>query len=109
LAKIRIKIRKNDTIKVIAGKERGKTGKIIRIFPARNKALVEKLNLVKRHTKPTAKAPQGGVIEKEAPIDLSNLILFCERCNKPTRPKRKQLEDGKKVRICRKCGEMIGE
>ena len=109
MAELKTRIRKNDTVKVIAGKERGKTGKVIRIFPARQRALVEKLNLVKRHTKPTTKAPEGGIIEKEASINLSNLMLFCERCNKAIRPKQKRLEDGKGVRICRKCGEMIGE
>lgn len=101
------RIRKGDTVKVISGRERGKTGKVIRIFPDKNKALVEQINIVKRHTRPSQKAPQGGIIEKEAPVALSNLMPVCGRCRKATRYKVKKIENDKRVRVCKHCGEII--
>ena len=103
----RSKIRKNDTVMVIAGKERGKTGKVLRIIGEKNRIVIERLNLVKRHKKSTGMQNPGGVIEKEASIDLSNVMIMCERCNAPARIGRKRLEDGTNVRICRRCGEAI--
>ncbi|MBI2340904.1 MAG: 50S ribosomal protein L24 [Deltaproteobacteria bacterium] len=92
---------------VIAGKEKGKTGKILKILVDRDRALVEKVNLVKRHAKPTKANQQGGIMEKEASLHLSNLMFYCPKCAKPARLGVKFLKDGKKVRICRKCGEVL--
>jgi large subunit ribosomal protein L24 len=92
---------------VIAGRERGKTGKVIRVLPERHRATVERLNIVKRHTK--ARGPQTpyGVVEKEAPIHLSNLMVMCDKCNAPVRMGKLRLEDGRSVRVCRRCKEQI--
>ncbi len=101
------RIRKNDTVMVIAGRERGKTGKVLRVLPKENRAVVERLNLVKRHSRPRGPRAPGGIIEKEAPIALSNLMPLCERCNAPARVGSRQLEDGRKVRVCRRCGGVL--
>jgi len=101
------KVKKSDLVMVIAGKEKGKTGRILRILAKKDRAIVEKINFIKRHQRPTGQQRQGGIIEREAPLDLSNLKLICESCNKPIRVGKKALEDGKKARYCRKCGEMI--
>ena len=103
----RLNLKKGDMIKIIAGKEKGKQGKILQVFSRNERVLVEKLNLIKKHQKPTQMNKQGGVIEKEAPIHISNVILICQHCNKITRPKIKFLENDKKLRICKKCGEGI--
>lgn len=99
-------LRKNDLVMVIAGKEKGKTGKILKMITDQEKALVEKLNLVKKNQKPTQQNPRGGVIEKEAGIHLSNLMLFCSSCSKPVRISRK-IVDGNKVRVCKKCDSVF--
>ena len=98
-------LKKNDTVMVMVGKDRGKTGKILKILKERDRALVEKLNLVKRHQKPSAKFRQGGIIEKEASIHLSNLLFYCPKCLKPVRLGVKAGAEGKKVRVCKKCQE----
>jgi len=103
------KIKKNDIVTVIAGNDKGKSGKVLKVFPAKNKVIVEKVNFVKRHSRPTQKVPQGGIIEKEAPIHISNVMLICNKCGKPTKVKIGVLQDKKKVRVCKKCGEMIDE
>ena len=103
----RSKIRKNDTVMVIAGKERGKTGKLLRLVLEKNRATVERLNMVKRHRKAQGVQSPGGVVEKEASIDLSNVMVMCERCNAPARIGGRRLEDGSPVRVCRRCGEAI--
>jgi large subunit ribosomal protein L24 len=103
----RSKIRKNDTVMVIAGKERGKTGKVLRVIGEKNRIVIERLNMVKRHRKSTGMQNPGGVIEKEASIDLSNVMIMCDRCNAPARIGAKRLEDGSGVRVCRRCGEAI--
>ncbi len=100
-------VKKNDTVYVTAGKERGKKGKIIKIFSGNERALVEGLNIVKRHTKPSQETQEGGILEKEAPLHLSNLLAACEKCAKGVRTRTKKLEDGRKVRCCTKCGEQI--
>ena len=102
-----VRIKKGDTVKVLQGRDRGKTGKVIKMMVDKEKALVEQINIVKKHSKPTQTAPQGGIIEKEAPVKLSNLMLVCGRCHKGTRPKVKKLENANRVRICRHCGEII--
>ncbi|MEW6327462.1 MAG: 50S ribosomal protein L24 [Thermodesulfobacteriota bacterium] len=100
-------IKKDDRVMVMVGKDRGKIGKILRIIPKEYRALVEKANVVKRHTRPGPLSKEGGIIQKEAPIHISNLMLVCPKCTDPVRVSFKTLEDGKKVRICRKCGEPI--
>jgi large subunit ribosomal protein L24 len=100
-------IRKNDTVKVIAGKDKGKTGKVLRIIPKRGRAIVEKLNMVKRHLRPSEQARQGGILEKESPIEMSNLMLICSKCTDPTRVGYRMLDDDQKVRFCKKCNEVI--
>ena len=101
------KIRKNDQVMIVKGKEQGKTGRVIRVIPDKGHVLIEKLNMVKRHTKPSAKYKQGGIIEKEAPLAISNVMLLCDKCKGPVRVGRKVLEDGKRVRLCKKCGEVF--
>ena len=105
LAKLHFK--KDDQAIVIAGKEKGKSGKILSMIPKKESVLIEKVNLVKRHSRPSAKNRQGGIIEKEAPVHISNVMILCTKCNSPARIGRKVLEDGKKVRYCKKCGEFI--
>lgn len=100
-------IKKNDTVMVIAGKEKGKTGKVLRILPKKDRAVVEKVNFIKRHTRPGPHSRQGGIIEKESPIHISNLMVVCGKCTDPTRVGRRILEDGNRVRYCKKCDEII--
>ncbi len=103
----RSKIRKNDTVMVIAGKERGKTGKVMRVIGEKHRIVIERLNMVKRHQKPRGAQQPGGVVEKEASIELSNVMIMCERCNAPARIGARRLGDGKPTRVCRRCGEVI--
>ncbi len=103
----RIRIRRGDTVQVIAGRERGKSGKVLQVVSGKQRVFVEKLNLIKRHTRPNQKNRQGGIVEREGSIHLSNVMLLCPQCNKTTRIAIKLLEDGTKLRRCRKCGEMI--
>src|SRR5258706_7555004 len=99
-------ILKKDKVIVLAGKDRGKQGEVIKVLPTEQRVIVSKVNFVKRHTRPTQTQP-GGIREKEASLHVSNVMLVCKKCNRPMRPKSDQLSDGTKVRICRKCGEMI--
>ncbi len=92
---------------VLAGKDRGKKGKVLRVLPEKQRVIVEGVNVVKRHQRPTRQVMQGGIIEKEAPVHLSNVMLVCPRCNTPTRTARRILESGRKVRACKRCGEVI--
>ena len=101
-------IRQNDTVMVIAGKEKGKTGKVLRLLRANNRAVVEKLNLVKRHVRPNQQMRQGGIIDKEASIHMSNLMPYCDKCQKPARIKSALDKNGKKLRTCHRCGEKVG-
>jgi len=100
-------IKKNDTVKVIAGKEKGKTGKVLRVIPKKDRALVEKVNMIKRHMKPGPQSRQGGILEREAPMHVSNLMLICSKCTDPTRVGHRVLDDNRKVRFCKKCDEVI--
>ena len=100
-------IRKNDTVLVIAGKDRGKKGKVRKALPENHKLIVEGVNMIKRHSKARGAARQAGIIELEAPLDVSNVMLICNKCNKPARVGSRFLEDGKKARICRSCHEVI--
>ena len=106
-AKKRIRIKKNDKVKIIVGKDSGKIGKVLRIISKKQRVLVENVNFVKCHTRPNAQNRQGGIIEREAPIDLSNVMLMCNKCMAPIRVKMQHLESGRNVRICRKCNEII--
>ncbi|MGM0441111.1 MAG: 50S ribosomal protein L24 [Elusimicrobiota bacterium] len=100
------KIKTGDEVVVKKGVEKGKTGEVIKIYPEKNRAIVSKLNVAKKHTMPSQKSP-GGVIEQEAPIAMPNLQLICPKCSKPTKVNFDFLEDGEKVRICKKCGEIV--
>ena len=102
-----MQIRKNDSVMVIGGKERGKTGKVLRVLQAKDAVIVERLNMVKRHTKPRGPQQPGGIVEKEASIHASNIMILCDKCNAPVRIGRKILGDGKKIRICRRCNEAL--
>lgn len=102
-------IKKNDEVLVVAGKDRGARGKVLKVFPASHRAVVEQINLMKRHTRPNPqRGIQGGILETEAPIHLSNLMLICPECGKPSRTGRKRLDDGKGVRVCKACEATIG-
>ena len=102
-----MKFRKDDMVKIISGKDRGKVGRVLRVYPKNNRAIVEGTNLVKKHLRPSAKQQKGGIIDREAPIDYSNLQIFCSRCSRPTRVGKRLLSDGSKERYCKKCGEPI--
>lgn len=102
-----MKIRKDDTVLVIAGRDRGKKGKVRFAYPKDKKLVVEGINFIKKHARATGQVKQAGIIEQEAPITLSNVMLLCSRCNHPTRVGFRSLEDGRKVRICRSCHEVI--
>ena len=98
-----LRIRREDMVYVLAGKEKGKKGKVLRVYIAQGKALVENLNLIKKSRRRTQDSPQGGVVSKEAPIPLSNLKLICRQCNKPARFSTVTLKDGTKSRQCKSC------
>ena len=100
-------VRKGDTVMVVAGKERGKRGKVLRVIPGKGRVLIEHINMIKKHQRPTQKLRQGGIIEREGALALSNVLLVCGRCDKPVRTGMKTLADGRKLRVCRRCGEPI--
>jgi len=99
-----VHVKKGDTVMVVAGKDKSKTGKVLQILPKKEGVLVEGLNKIKRHTRARGNEP-GGILEKEAPIHVSNVMVYCGKCRKPARTKITILEDGKKTRVCVKCGE----
>ena len=100
-------VRKGDTVVVVAGKERGKRGMVLRVIPEKGRVVVERINMVKKHQRPTQKVRQGGIIEREGPIHLSNVMLVDPNSDKPTRVGMKALSDGKKVRVAKRSGEML--
>jgi len=102
-----MKIRKNDTVLVIAGKDKGKKGKVRFAYPKEERVVVDGINMVKRHTRARGTVRQAGIIEREDPIHVSNVMLLCSKCNRPTRIGFRFLKDGRKVRFCRSCGEVI--
>lgn len=102
------KIRKNDLVVCTTGKDKGKKGKVLSVLPAQNRAIIEGVNFIKRHTRKTREDRQGGIIQREAPVHISNLMLLCNKCNKAVRIGFSLLKDGKKVRACKKCSEVIG-
>jgi large subunit ribosomal protein L24 len=99
-----LRIKKNDKVVVIAGRNRGTTSRVVYVVPSADKALVENVNMIKRHTKAKGQGKPGGIVEKEAPIHMSNLMLFCEKCKRGVRFGTQVAEDGRKTRVCKKCG-----
>jgi len=100
-------VRRGDTVAVISGRERGKRGKVLRVLGDKARVVIEKINMVKKHQRPTQKLRQGGIIEREGALALSNVLLVCSRCDKPSRTGIKELADGRKVRVCKRCGEPV--
>ncbi len=102
-----VHIRKNDSVMVITGRERGKTGKVLRIVSKKQGAIIERVNMVKRHSRPRGPQQPGGIVEKEAVIPISNLMIMSDKCNAPVRVGKKVLVEGEKVRFCRRCGDPL--
>ncbi|HRY12948.1 MAG TPA: 50S ribosomal protein L24 [Syntrophomonadaceae bacterium] len=100
-------IKKGDMVTVIAGKDLGKKGKVLRVIPTENRVVVEGINKAKKHQKPTRSLPQGGILQVESPLNASNVMLLCTKCNKPTRGASKILDNGHKARVCKQCGEVL--
>ncbi len=100
-----VHVKKNDVVVVIAGKHKGKKGKVLTVLPDKNRVVVEGVNMIKKHTRPNPKVMQGGIIEQEAPIAANNVLMFCSKCGQPRRVAHRELETGKKVRACSHCGE----
>jgi large subunit ribosomal protein L24 len=103
---LKLKLRKKDKVVVISGKDRGKTGEILKIYPEKQRVLVGKVNMVSKHRKPKQSEP-GGIQKMEAPLHYSKVMLLCPRCEKPARTKLETLSGGERVRLCRRCGESI--
>jgi large subunit ribosomal protein L24 len=106
---IKSKIKKNDIVQVISGKQKGEKGKVLRVDREKGRIFVEKVNLIKRHVRPSATHRQGGIIEKEGPFQISNVMLVCPKCKLPVKVGRRPLEDGTKVRYCKKCDEILDD
>ncbi len=102
-------IKKDDKVKVLTGKDKGKIGKVLKVMKKKNRILIENINMVKRHSRPSTKNKQGGIVEGEAAIHWSNVMLMCNKCITPVRMRTQRLEDGKKIRVCRKCSEAIAK
>ena len=106
----RIHIKKNDQVYVLTGKDRGKSGKVLKVYPAKSRAIVEGLNFIQKHTRPNPQRNvKGGILPKEASIHLSNLMVLCKRCNKRSRVGFTELQGGRKARVCKKCNEFMDE
>lgn len=104
----KVKIKKNDQVQVVSGKDRGARGKVLRVFPGKGMALVEGINMVKRHTRPNPqKGIQGGIVDRNSPISVSNLLVVCPHCGKPARLGRVRQEDGSGARRCRRCEAVL--
>ena len=103
----KLSIRKDDTVIVLSGRDKGRKGKILAVLPKSGKIVVEGINMVSRHTKPRKQGEEGGIIRKEAPMYACKVMRVCPKCDAPTRPAHKVLADGKKVRVCKKCGAEI--
>ena len=108
MSRLQTPVRKNDNVLVMTGKDRGKRGRVLKVLPAKNRVIVEGVNVIKRHTKPNpGRQIKGGVVEREAPLHASNVQVVCPECGKATRVGRRILGDGRKVRICRKCEGVV--
>lgn len=105
--KNKVHVKKGDTVLVIAGKDAGKKGKVLKVIPDKQKVVVEGVNRVKKHQRPTRALPQGGILRIEAPLHASNVMFVCDKCSRPTRLGHKVLANGEKVRFCKKCGEVL--
>jgi large subunit ribosomal protein L24 len=103
----RMKVKKGDTVVVISGNDRGKSGKVLKVEPDTRKIIVEGVHFIKKHTRPSQRSQKGGIVEKEAPIHMSNVLVYCPKCEQGVRVGTKGLTDGRHVRYCRKCGEMF--
>lgn len=102
-----MKMKKGDTVVVISGKEKGKRGRILMIAPGKDRVIVEALNMMTHHERPSRRSPQGGMVQKEVPIHVSNLMVVCTKCGKPARLGKRILENDEKVRVCKKCSEIM--
>lgn len=102
-----LRVKKGDTVVVLTGKDRDKKGRVLAVIPKKERVIVEGVNIIKKHQRPSRKYPQGGIIEKEGSIHISNVMLVCPKCDKPTRIGARVLEDGRRVRVCKKCKEVI--
>ncbi|TAN43802.1 MAG: 50S ribosomal protein L24 [Nitrospirae bacterium] len=102
-----MRIKKNDTVVVLTGKNKGKSGRVLSVLPSKEKLIIEGINIVKKHMKPNKQYSQGGIIDKEAPVHISNAMLICPKCSKPTRIGNTLLDEGRKARTCKKCKEVI--
>ena len=107
MALIRPKVKKGDTVVVLSGKDKDHRGKVLRVLPREGKVTVEGANVIKRHTKPTRTAPQGGIVQKPAPFPISKVMVVCPKCSKPSRIRRRVLADGSHVRVCGRCGQEV--
>ena len=107
MGNVKIRIKKDDKVKILTGKDKGKISKVIKVIKKSNRVVVENINVVKVHQKPTQGNPQGGIVEKSMPLEISNMMLMCNNCVKPTRVSIKELDNGKRVRVCKKCNEQI--
>jgi len=104
---VKLNVRKGDTVIVLSGKYRGRKGKVIRVETDKRRVVVEGVNVVKKHLKPHGKVMQGGIVDQEAPLGRDKVMLVCPRCGKPTRVGRTRLDDGRLVRVCHRCGEVV--
>lgn len=104
-----MRVRKNDIVRVISGNDRGKEGKVLKVFPTSGRIIVEKVNMIKRHQRASRDVPQGGIVEKEGPINASNVMLVCPNTGKPTRIGKDVLSDGSRARVSKKSGEMLND
>ena len=104
-----MRLAKDDTVIVIAGDEKGKTGKVLMVYPDKDRVLIEGVNFIKRHTKAKSRMQPGGILQKESPVHVSNVMVVCPRCGEGTRPKRSRVVEGRSVRICGNCNEIIGK
>ncbi|MBD3180303.1 MAG: 50S ribosomal protein L24 [Candidatus Latescibacteria bacterium] len=104
-----MRIKKNDVVRVIAGNYKGAEGRVLKVFPSEDRVVVEKVNLIKRHTRPRSQEDQGGIIEKEAPVSASNVMLVCPKCGEPVKTSRVKLADGHSARKCKNCSETIDD
>lgn len=103
----KVHVKKGDRVRVIAGKDKGLEGEVLKVFPDKSEVVVEGINIAHKHERPTQDNPQGGIQEQEAPIHSSNVMLVCEHCNEASRTGKRILDDGEKVRYCKKCDEIV--
>lgn len=107
MANNKVHVKKGDTVYVMTGKDRGKKGKVLSVLPTAGRVIVEGVNMSTKHTKPTTRFQQGGIIHQEAAIHASNVMLVCDKCGRPTKVGKQVLDNGQKMRVCKKCGEVI--